>query len=385
AGAEVADPAPGDGPTPSAVRGARRRRRWLRGVVLGLAAVLVIGAGAAAVLALRLNSNLERIPDPFAGLTDRPAPAAQAAALGVTEADGAQIAAAGGAGAGDRAAMNVLVLSSDSRIAADDPTSWEAGAQRTDVIMLVHLPADGRSAYVMSIPRDSWVPIPGRGTAKINAAYSHGGPPLLIETIEQLTGVRIDHFAVTDFESFSAVTDALGGVELTLAQDLYGRSDMGTGGQLLVPAGTHTLTGDQALVYVRERYSLRRGDFDRVQRQQAWLRAMLQRVQERGVLDDPVGTLTLLDTVSRAVAVDDGVTLGVMRDVAERVRGLGRSDVRFLTVPVAGTGTSADGQSIVNLARPAFDRFMAAVAEDRLDAYLDQYPAGFDQLGATAP
>ena len=83
-------------------------------------------------------------------------------------------------------------------------------------MMLVHIPADRASVQVMSIPRDSWVAVPGHGDAKINAAYSWGGPTLMIQTVEQLTGVRIDHIALTDFNSFVGITDALGGVEITL-------------------------------------------------------------------------------------------------------------------------------------------------------------------------
>ncbi|MCV2394571.1 LCP family protein [Actinotalea sp. M2MS4P-6] len=356
----------------------RRRRRWVAVLALSIAAVLVVGGGAVAWYGWRLNSNVERIPDPFAGLTDRPE---SPTAVPVPAGDGS-----------DpeetvlRAPMNVLVLGSDSRISAGDPSDWEAGAQRTDTIMLVHLPADASSAYVMSIPRDSWVPIPGYGTAKINAAYSYGGPTLLIQTIEDLTGVRIDHFAVTDFESFVSITDSLGGVTLNLAEPLYGRADMGTKGELLAPAGEQLLDGSEALTWVRERYSLTRGDFDRVQRQQAWMRAILSQVTSKGILENPARTLAFLDTVSQAVAVDDGVDLAVMQDMVGRVRNLRSGDVHFLTVPISGTGWSPDGkQSIVRLNQSAFDELMAAVVADDVDGYLAAHADDVDQLGAVAP
>lgn len=366
---EAADPADTDAPPTQDPPVVRHRRRWVTVVALAFAGILVVVGGTVAVYGWRLNANLVRFGDPFEGLTDRPT------AVAPTVSPGEEEPAPG-------TAMNVLVLGSDSRISAGDPASWEAGAQRTDTIMLVHLPASGRGAYVMSIPRDSWVPIPGHGVAKINAAYSYGGPTLLIQTVEELTNVRIDHFAVTDFDSFAALTDTLGGVDLTLKEDLYSRK----GHELLVPAGDRTLNGEQALIWVRERYSLTRGDFDRVQRQQAWLRAIMEKVSEQGILDDPTRTLAFLTEASKSVSVDSGVTIGVLKDLATRMRGVHGKDVRFLTVPIAGTGRSPDGtQSIVNLARPAFDHLMEAVAADQVDQFLATNPKAVDQLGAVAP
>lgn len=314
------------------------------------------------VIPNRLDSNMERIGDPFEALPTRPPlPEAQAAEVP------------------DNRPLNILVLGSDSRISAGDPTQWQRGAQRTDAIMLVHLSADRASAQVMSIPRDSWVEIPGYGEAKINAAYSYGGPSLLIQTVEQLTGVRIDHFALTDFESFTRITDALGGVRLVLRDDLV------VNGRLIAPAGEQILDGDQALAYVRQRYGLRRGDFDRVQRQQAWMRAMFARMRNEQTLQNPVTSVPFLDAVTRSVAVDDGLTREVMYDLLDRAKDLGSTDISFFTVPIQGTGRSADGQSIVVLDRPSFDALMAAVREDRVPAFLAEQPDVVDVLPPVAP
>jgi len=346
----------------------RLRDRWvLLTVVIGLAVLFGGSAIAVAVFTARLTGNVDSIADPFEALPTRPP------VITPSPTPGAEPPA--------RAAMNVLVLGSDSRISAGDPSDWVAGAQRTDAIMLVHLPADASAAWVMSIPRDSWVPIPGHGSAKINAAFSYGGPTLLIQTVEELTQVRIDHFAVADFESFQQVTDALGGVPLTLADDLNDRK-----GGLLLPAGDRVINGDQALIWVRERYSLRRGDFDRVQRQQAWMRAILTKVRDEGVLSNPVRSVRFLDTVTKSLAIDDGVSLGVMQDMVGRIKDLGSGDLDFLTVPVQGTGRSPDGrQSIVVLNRPAFDALMVAVANDTVGEYLAQDDAAVDTLGTVAP
>src|SRR5690606_11587247 len=122
-------------------------------------------------------------------------------------------------------AINILLAGSDARTDGRGTTgagkgdAWKRGGQRSDTIMILHITGDRKSAYLISVPRDSWVNIPGRGMNKINAAYSFGGPPLYIQTIEELTGLRMDHLAVIDWTGFQALTDALGGVEMTFKTD----------------------------------------------------------------------------------------------------------------------------------------------------------------------
>ncbi|WP_199732031.1 LCP family protein [Cellulomonas triticagri] len=316
-------------------------------LLVGLAG---IGLGGVWGIQQWLAGRVEKIDDPFAALPTRPPAATAPADVAEDEWD---------------APMNLLLLGSDSRISAGDPSQWQAGAQRTDTIMLVHLPADGEAAYVMSIPRDSWVDVPGHGQAKINAAFSYGGAPLMIQTVEQLTGVRIDHFAIADFESFVAITDAMGGVRITLDTDL-------TVGGTTVPAGKHQLlSGEQALRWVRERKTLARGDFDRVQRQQAWIRAMVARMRNEGTLSNPVKSVPFLRAVGDSVATDPGLDDGVMSQLQNMARNLGSNDIAFFTVPTNGTGRSPDGaQSIVVLDQPALDELMTSVRDDAVDAFL---------------
>lgn len=126
--------------------------------------------------------------------------------------------------------------------------------------MLLHISGDRPRVVAISIPRDTWVDFPEHGEAKINAVFSFGGPTFMIHTFEQLTDVRIDHFVVTDFESFSTMSDALGGVRIRLSSRLETPDGM-------IPAGDQRLNGEQALAYVRQRYGLSGGDFSRVQRQ----------------------------------------------------------------------------------------------------------------------
>ncbi|EYR65128.1 transcriptional regulator [Actinotalea ferrariae CF5-4] len=347
-----------------------RDRRGFKVTLIALASVVVIGVVGVAVLLGSLDRNVERLGDPFAALPTRPAP------LTPTP----QSASGDGNQAPNQEPLTMLVLGSDSRISAGDPSQWERGAQRTDVMMLVHLPADGQSGYVMSLPRDSWVDIPGYGEAKLNAAFSYGGPTLLIQTVEQLTGLPIDHFTVTDFESFKRITDVLGGVTMNLTQPMKDAN-----GDVVLPEGTHLLDGEEALQYVRERYNLPRGDVDRVQRQQAWIRALVRRTQDGGVLNDPSSWYPLLDAVTESIAVDEGLTRQRMVDLLTRVRSIGDANLRFFTVPLEGLGTSADGQSIVLLDRPRFDALMQSVRDGTVAQYLEQNPDAVDTLPAVTP
>ncbi len=352
------DGAPGGAPTPPRdVRDRRRRTKGRAAVIVAFSLLALLGVAAVGgYFALRALLSPERIDDPFAALPTRP-PALEPE-------DG-------------RAPVNILMLGSDSRVSAGDPSQWSYGAQRTDAIMLLHIPGDREGAYVMSIPRDSWVSIPGHPDAKINAAFSWGGPTLMIQTVEQLTGVRIDHFAVADFESFAALTDAVGGVDITVPEDSYAF------GNLTFAAGEYHMDGEQALTYARQRYGLPGGDFDRVQRQQNWVRGIARSAFQRDVLTNPAELLTFLRTAIQSVAVDEGFTLNEMRGIAMTMTGVRPENVQFMTVPHAGTGRSPDGrQSIVVVDRERLDPLMAAVAEDRLAEYLGEHSDDVRMLGS---
>ncbi|MFC7404614.1 LCP family protein [Georgenia alba] len=344
----------------SAVEPARRRRTGLA-LGIALAAFVLMLAGALAGVPVLRDSpspTFERLGDPFGTLTDRPGSHEPADASDP---------------------VNLLLLGSDSRSTADDPGDWVYGGQRADAIMLVQVAGDRRSVTAMSVPRDSWVEIPGHGPGKINAAFSFGGPALMVETLEALTGIRIDHVAVADFSSFVGLTDDLGGVELTLSQPLT------TGGTTL-EAGSRVLDGAQALAYTRERYDVPGGDLGRVQRQQAWLRAVMEAAEERGVLDDPSQALRIAWTLMRSVAVDEGLGVPRLLGLAIGLRDLDRAGIRFLTAPTVGTGWSPDGtQSIVLLDELLLEEVSAAFRDDRIAELLDADTGRVTQLGAQAP
>ena len=338
----------------------RRPGRGWRIALLSVLAIFLVLTLATGGLALwvrhSIASGIEFIADPFAGIPAR-APQQKVAA-------------------GEEPAVNILVLGTDSRTSASDPSQWKEGAQRTDAIMIVQVSGDRKTVSVMSIPRDSWVEIPGHGQGKINAAYSYGGPSLTIHAVENLTGIHIDHFAVANFESFVALTDDIGGVRVNLKtpQRLAGKE---------LGAGAQVLDGQQALAYTRERSSLPNGDFDRVKRQQTWMRSIVSRVLTNGTLSSPTALYSFLKTASRTVAVDESFTLNQMQSLALEMRHLHSNDIRFMTVPTAGTGTSTDGQSIVTLDADADTPLFKAFAEDRVSAYLTEHPDAVELLPAT--
>jgi LCP family protein required for cell wall assembly len=318
-------------------------------VVVGLAAIVVLlgvaGVGGALWWQHDLDANIERFPDPFVSIPSEnraPKPAPRA--------------------------VNLLLLGSDSRISAGDPSAWVRGAQRTDAIMVAHVPADRAGVTITSIPRDSWVDIPGYGRNKINAAFSFGGPTLMVRTVEKYTQVRIDHLVIVDFQGFKEITDALGGVEITVPR---GTSDeIGD-----VPAGSHRMDGETALRYVRQRKSLPGGDFDRVKRQQNWIRAVGQKALARGTLTSPRKLGGALDSLTRSIATDETFTVGTMRSLALSLRQVRSGDLTFLTAPVAGTGWSPDGkQAIVLLDGEANRSLWKAVRNDALPAWTTTHP-----------
>lgn len=350
-------------------RGRSRGRRVLLGILVTVALLVGAGLGVATFVDHQIAEGIESLGDPFEPLPTRP-PTHDERVAGEDGDDATQAAA-------PPAPVNILLLGSDSRISAGDPSQWEEGAQRTDAILLLHLPADRERAYVMSIPRDSWVDIPGRGQAKINAAFSYGGPSLLVHTVEQLTHVRIDHILVTDFESFGRLTDRLGGVQVTIPETTYDRRRGET-----IPAGTYEMDGAEALDYVRQRYGLPGGDLDRVERQQNWIRSIGAQAMVEGVLDNPFELTRLLYDLRGSFAADDGFTVDRMRELALSTRPIDEPrDLVFFTAPVTGLGTSDDGQSIVVLDRDRLAAVTAAIGADDVAQFLADHPGYLRTLG----
>ncbi|MFD3695546.1 LCP family protein [Streptomyces sp. NPDC058646] len=238
-------------------------------------------------------------------------------------------------------AQNVLLIGSDSRSGEENARyGQDRGTQRSDTTILLHLPADRKSATAVSIPRDLMARIPAclkadgsRTTeqlAQFNWAFQWGGAACTIRTVERLTGIRIDHHMVIDFGGFKKMVDAIGGVEVCLKAPVND-----TEAKLKLPSGRQLLAGEQALGYVRARYSLGNGsDTERMERQQQFLGSLVKKVQSNGVLLNPARLYPLLDAATSSVTTDP--ELASLRGLYELVRGarnIPTDQVKFLTVP----------------------------------------------------
>lgn len=337
---------PSTGPQPADRPGRPWRRALLVLGTLGLVLALAVGSGMF-YLSNRYGGNIDRVGDVFAGLSEQTRPAAP------TPVDESTATAD---------PVTFLLVGSDTRA---DVAEGELPDARSDAIMLARFAADRQHAQVVSIPRDSWVDVPGYGMSKINAAYAHGGPTLLIQTVEQLTGVRIDHYAAIDFDGLIQVTDDLGGVDVVVPETT-------SNGPYTFSSGTNHLDGDQARWYLGQRYDLPGGDFDRVRRQQNYLRAMFGKLFSQDVFTSPGKLDATLLSVTSAVAVDDGLSNGGMLALAYSMRGLRPDDVEFFTAPVLGTGREGPA-SVVYLDRVAGQRMWGYLQTDSLGQNTDEF------------
>lgn len=179
----------------------------------------------------------------------------------------------------------------------------QGGAQRTDTLMLLHKAPNGKQ-YLVSIPRDTLAEIPEHGTHKINAAYSMGGAPLLVKTVEKLTGLTIDHFVVIGFSGVEGVVNAIGTVNLCIDRDV---DDVRSG--LKMAKGCHDVGGEQALAFVRARYFDPTADIGRQQRQQQFVSALMKRASSPGVLLNPLTQVNLASAGTKALVTDNDTGL----------------------------------------------------------------------------
>lgn len=264
-----------------------------------------------------------------------------------------------------------LVVGSDSR---EDLTPEErralgtgsAAGRRTDTIMLLHVASGGGPVVLVSIPRDSYVSIPGRGKNKINAAYSFGGPALLTRTVEQATGLHIDEYVETGFGGFAAMVDAVGGV--TICPE---RAIKDVKAKLDVPAGCQTMDGPTALGYARARYSDPRGDLGRVERQREVLQAIASKTLSPAVIAVPWRAFPAARAGGNALTVDDGTTpVGLARFVLA-MRAVGGGDGVSLTVPVGNANLSTPAGSAVAWDAAKAERLFDLIRADDTEAIRD--------------
>ena len=321
-------------------RGPRRRRRLVvRWIVVGLVVALVASGGYVFYNYQRFVAGVSRVDaiDPSSG----------------PDFDGTD--------------QNILLVGDDHRPdGATDAelaklgTEADGGSVNTDSMMVLHVPADGSSATIISFPRDSWVDIPGHGKNKLNAAFSlgggnddpAGGARLLISVIQNMTGLTIDHYVRVSLLGFYDIAEALGPIDVCLnnaVKDPYSTVDL--------PAGVSTLNAQQALAFVRQRHGLPRGDLDRQVRQQYFLSVEARKILSAGTLLNPFKLGTVLDAVSSAIETDSGLNF---IDLATQVKGLSADNITTATIPILGTPTirvNGSSLSIVEVdtaAMPAF-------------------------------
>lgn len=341
------------GPPGRGVGEAPRRRprpRWGRIALVALAGLLVLvlllGVGFWAY-AQRLNSSLGRT-ETFSQLAaDRPAPSATGAS-------------------------NILMVGTDSR--DPDAPLDRAGKWRADTLILMHVPSSRDRAYLVSIPRDLYVPVPrsagdacdsGR-RAKINAAFAWGGLPLAVRTVECFTDVRIDHVMAIDFAGFQQVTDALGGVDLYVERDITSIHKP----YRKFRKGMNHMNGAEALDWIRQRKQFPDGDFARMRHQQEFLRAVMDKAASGGTLTNPTKLAAFLNATTDAVTVDEEFSLTSAILDFRKLRG---ENLHFLTSPHLGSDM-INGESVVVSDRQKALSMYQAITQDKMADWVAANP-----------
>ncbi|MBO2446844.1 LCP family protein [Actinomadura barringtoniae] len=260
--------------------------------------------------------------------------------------------------------LNILLLGSDTRDGDNARYGAAAGltGARSDTAILLHLSPNRDQAVGVSFPRDSMVQIPSCKKEKggtvpaqfgmLNAAFAYAGPTCTWKTLETLTGIHIDHFVQVDFSGFKRMVDALDGVEICVDKPVNDPR-----AELNLPAGKQTVRGDQALGYVRARYSLGDGgDLGRIERQQKFMASVVNKATSTSVLTDPAKTYKFLKAMTKSVTTDDELDLSTMKKLADGLKGMNAGQVRFVTVPVEGYAPDPNRvQWDTKLAKPLFE------------------------------
>lgn len=335
-------PAPPAPPAPPSPPRGRRFRRVIAVVGIALVVLLVGGAGVMYVATEHLGDNVTRVPNAFGGIDE-------------------------GARPPTSDALTFLLVGTDSGAEPAAARSAVVNADTgADVVMVAHIPPDRNSATVVSIPRDSWLDIPDHGSGRMNSAYRLGGPSLLIRTVEQLSGLRIDHFAIVDFAGFRSVVDAVGGVDVDVRTPVPG----------FRPGVTH-MDGARALAYLRDRTGVENGD--RARRQNSTMRAILDKAVSSETLTDPVRLFDFLDAVTQSTGVDDTLSNGGLRTVALKLSNLSSSNVLFVRAPVASVDTGGPNL-VVQLDAARAGELWGSVKQGTTGSYVVQN--GSDAVGS---
>lgn len=347
-----------DGPARRGSHAAPSKPRWGRRILAGVGVLVLLVGGGTVVAAATLKRNIHTVDLTPALGTDRPSAAP-------VDPDGGR-------------AVNFLVMGSDSRAGENGFVGGAIDAPKSDTTLLVHLAADRSRAVAVSIPRDSLVDVPdctdpiSRQTTPgsrrmFNNAFETGGPACTLRTVEALTGIRIDHWVVVEFNGFKNVVDALGTVPICLAEPVNDDKH-----NIHLPAGRSEVDGETALKYVRERYKIGDGgDLGRIDRQQAFIASVLQKATSSGTLSNPAKTYAVLRAVTGALTMDPELSgLTRLAGYAQTIQHVGLKKIRFLTVP---TGPAPDDVNRLVWTDQA-EQVWTALREDRpLEAATDRH------------
>jgi LCP family protein required for cell wall assembly len=298
---------------------------------VGISAISWAGLG-------RISAAIPRV-DAFAGLENRPKK--------------------------ESSAVNYLIVGSDTRegLSREEIKRLKVGGtdvaagKRSDTMLLIHISKKRDKAAIISIPRDSYALIPEHNNSqgkvipaaysKINSAYNWGGAPLLIETLESMSDLRIDHYVEVNFVGFVRMVDALGGVEICTKKDIDDPKS-----HLTLPAGTHVLDGIDSLKFVRTRVFDGLGDLGRMKRQQEFAGAMLRKATSAGVLLNPVKMVDFINSALDSLVTDKGLSQGDLLTLGKQLRNLSASNVRTLTIPLQYYNYNKNGVSAAVLWDP---------------------------------
>ncbi|AZQ37424.1 LytR family transcriptional regulator [Streptomyces cyaneochromogenes] len=317
---------PGDAGTTSPRHRAKGRRRKPRDKRKGLlimawtaAGIVVLGGTGAGYLYFKLNGNIKSVDIDQALGTDRPEKV-------------------------DNGSENILVLGSDTRSGSNKKLGGGAddGSARSDTAMIVHVHEGHKKASVVSIPRDTLVDRPkctdtngdthdAASGVMFNESYSTGGAACTVKTVESLTGIRMDHYLEVDFSGFQKLIDELGGVEVTTTKNINDPDS-----HLNLKAGTHELTGKQALGLVRTRHGVGDGsDLGRIQLQQAFIKALINQVKDINLFGNPKRLYDLANTATKTVTTDSDLgTVNSLMSFANGLKGISSKNMNMVTMPV---------------------------------------------------
>ena len=331
----------------------RKRKRRMRGVLLSVVSLVVVAALGAGFYVFNLQHNFNSKSNTLAiNYTEE-----QQSLRPVKNPDDGS--------------MNILMLGVDHADENEAESAALDGAvsQRSDSMMLVHIPEDRKQIYVMSLVRDMWVDVPGYGQHKLNAAVELGGVPLLMQTVEGLFDTKVDHVAMIDFAGFRELSTALGGVKVT-NEIPFTANDT----DYFYPEGEITLEGDRALRFVRERKSFSDGDYQRVKNQRTFLMAAVNQMLSNDTLTNPTKLYNIVDKVSPYLTFDSEFDAATMVGLGMQLKNVDTKNLEMFTMPTAGSSTSPDGQSIELASELAISQISEALQTDSMVKYLAENP-----------